>query len=214
MLHEVSARTLVPVTIATVTSSYVGRLVFGNHPSFVIPAASHAGHRSHRLARAALLSGAGSARPAWCPLLISAPSTPSRISSISECRATTTRRHMLGMLGVGIIMYVLLLATGHYYVEGVGLRHDSRRALGKAVLVPAGAVRSEAADHVADARLGRLGRCVLSRAVHGRHAGRRVWDGRCNTLFPGLPVDPVAFAVAGMAGVVGGSTGRPWPPSS
>ncbi|HWC88523.1 MAG TPA: chloride channel protein, partial [Pirellulales bacterium] len=37
MLHEVSARTLVPVTIATVTASYVGRLVFGNHPSFVIP---------------------------------------------------------------------------------------------------------------------------------------------------------------------------------
>src|SRR6516165_7856073 len=37
MLHEVSARTLVPVTIATVTASYVGRLCFGDHPSFIIP---------------------------------------------------------------------------------------------------------------------------------------------------------------------------------
>ena len=37
ILHEVSARTLVPVTIATVTASYLGRLVFGDHPSFVIP---------------------------------------------------------------------------------------------------------------------------------------------------------------------------------
>ena len=38
MLHEVSARTLVPVAIATVTASYIGRLFFGSHPSFVIPA--------------------------------------------------------------------------------------------------------------------------------------------------------------------------------
>src|SRR5271170_7755051 len=38
ILHEVSARTLVPVTIATATASYVGRLFFGSHPSFVIPA--------------------------------------------------------------------------------------------------------------------------------------------------------------------------------
>src|SRR5262245_26256549 len=37
MLHEVSARTLIPVTIATATASYVGRLCFGDHPSFIIP---------------------------------------------------------------------------------------------------------------------------------------------------------------------------------
>ncbi len=38
MLHEVSARTLVPVVIATATASYIGQLVFGSQPSFAIPA--------------------------------------------------------------------------------------------------------------------------------------------------------------------------------
>jgi CIC family chloride channel protein len=38
MLHEVSARTLIPLAIATATATYVGRLAFGPYASFVIPA--------------------------------------------------------------------------------------------------------------------------------------------------------------------------------
>lgn len=37
-MHEVSARTLVPVAISTATATYIGRLFFGPHPSFLIPA--------------------------------------------------------------------------------------------------------------------------------------------------------------------------------
>jgi CIC family chloride channel protein len=37
MMHEVSARTLVPVAICTATATYIGQLFFGPHPSFVIP---------------------------------------------------------------------------------------------------------------------------------------------------------------------------------
>ena len=35
MLHEVSARTLIPVAISTATATYVGRIIFGSYPSFV-----------------------------------------------------------------------------------------------------------------------------------------------------------------------------------
>lgn len=38
ILHEVSVRTLVPVFIATATSTYLGQVFFGTHPAFMIPA--------------------------------------------------------------------------------------------------------------------------------------------------------------------------------
>ena len=38
MLHEVSVRTLVPVTISAATATYIGRIFFGPYPSFVISA--------------------------------------------------------------------------------------------------------------------------------------------------------------------------------
>jgi CIC family chloride channel protein len=38
ILHEISVRTLVPVVISTATAAYVGRIFFGDHPSFFIPA--------------------------------------------------------------------------------------------------------------------------------------------------------------------------------
>ena len=37
-MHEVSARTLIPVVISTVTATYIGQYFFGTHPSLVIPA--------------------------------------------------------------------------------------------------------------------------------------------------------------------------------
>ena len=61
ILHEVSARTLVPVTIATVTAAYIGRLIFGSHPSFVIPALEVPDPHYHRTARPAALPRPGRA---------------------------------------------------------------------------------------------------------------------------------------------------------
>lgn len=37
LLVEISARTLIPVMIATGTASLIGRVFFGDHPSFVVP---------------------------------------------------------------------------------------------------------------------------------------------------------------------------------
>ncbi len=38
LMQEVSARTLMPVVISAATATYIGRIFFGAHPSFVIPA--------------------------------------------------------------------------------------------------------------------------------------------------------------------------------
>jgi CIC family chloride channel protein len=38
LLQEVSVKTLVPVAVSTVTTTYIGQIFIGAHPSFVIPA--------------------------------------------------------------------------------------------------------------------------------------------------------------------------------
>ncbi len=119
MLHEVSARTLVPVTIATATASYVGRLFFGSHPSFVIPASEMP--YFHHTDPFVLIFYVGLG-------LLTGLVSVVYIRSIyafedffdRRVRGSYYLRHMLGMLSVGVIMYAVLRFTGHYHIQGVG----------------------------------------------------------------------------------------------
>ena len=135
MLHEVSARTLVPVTIATVTASYIGRLVL-RQPSVVCDPG-----RSRRPTSIPPTRSSCSSTPAWA---CSRAWSPSTLHPLDLCLRGFLRqpdhgnyyvRHMLGMLLVGVIMYVLLLTTGHYHVEGVGYATVQDVLSGQAVLV-------------------------------------------------------------------------------
>ncbi len=60
VLHEVGVRTLVPVAVATASATYVGRIFFGTHPSFVIPALETLDF--HRTSVVALLAYVGPGR--------------------------------------------------------------------------------------------------------------------------------------------------------
>ncbi len=119
MMHEVSVRTLVPVAISTATATYVGRMFFGPHPSFVIP-----GFETpyfHLTDPAVLLTYVG------LGILMGLVSAL-YIKSIygfedffeKRVKGGYYVRHMSGMLVVGVMMYVLFRLFGHYYVEGVG----------------------------------------------------------------------------------------------
>jgi CIC family chloride channel protein len=206
LLHEVSARTLVPVTIATVTASYVGRLFFGSHPSFVIPAIET--HYFHHHTNPFVLTcyvGLG---------LIMGLVSVVYIRSIYVCEDFFEKRvpgnyyvrHLLGMLLVGIIMYVLLLTSGYYHVQGVGYATVQDVLSGDIywsllvlfvlkLLVTSLTLGSGASGGVFSPAL------YLGATLGG------VYGLVLHQFFPGLPIHPVAFAVAGMAAVVGGSTG-------
>jgi chloride channel protein, CIC family len=119
IMPEFSARTLVPVVTATATATYIGRLFFGPHPSFFIPALELTFFRLTNpivlLAYAALGAITG---------LVSALF----ISSIYGFQHFFEHRvkggyyvqHAAGMLMVGLMLYVFMSRFGHYYVEGVG----------------------------------------------------------------------------------------------
>jgi CIC family chloride channel protein len=117
LMHEVSVRTLVPVALSTATATYVGRFLLGGHPAFEVPAL-----RMPVASKLALL-------PAYVVLGgIMAVTSAVFIRALYgaedffEGRIPKREylRHVIGMLGVGVMAVTFVRLTGHYYVEGVG----------------------------------------------------------------------------------------------
>lgn len=117
-------------------------------------------------------------------------------------------RHMSGMLLVGIMLYLLMTTTGHYYIEGVGystiqdilLRTFSSIRL--LLLLFALKLLATSLTLGSGASGGIFSPALYLGATLGAAYGLILQQ-----LFPGLVITPAAFAVAGMAGVVGGVTG-------
>jgi CIC family chloride channel protein len=117
MMPEVSVETFLPVAIATGTATFVGRWFLGDAPAFHVPPLQAMAVDSSALLVLVLfavlgaLSGIGAA--AFIRGLHLAEDLFDRIKS-------RYLRHMLGMLIVGVLMYLLLRTLGQYYVDGVG----------------------------------------------------------------------------------------------
>jgi CIC family chloride channel protein len=117
MMPEVSVETFLPVAIATGTATFVGRWFFGDAPAFIVPPLQAMAVDANALLVLALfaLLGAlsGVAAAAFIRGLHLAEDLFDRIKS-------RYLRHMLGMLILGVLMYLLLRTLGQYFVDGVG----------------------------------------------------------------------------------------------
>jgi CIC family chloride channel protein len=117
MLPEVSVETFLPVAIATGTATFVGRWFFGDAPAFHVPPL-----QAMAIDPSALL----------VLVLFAVLGTLTGISAAGFMRGLHWAedlfdrirfrylRHMLGMLLVGVLMYLLFRTLGQYYIDGVG----------------------------------------------------------------------------------------------
>jgi CIC family chloride channel protein len=207
IMPEFSARTLVPVVTATATATYVGRLFFGPHPSFFIPALEMTFFRLTNpvvlLAYAALGAITG---------LVSALF----ISSIYGFQHFFEHRvkggyyiqHAAGMLMVGLMMYAFMSRFGHYYLEGVGyatiqdVLASVQFPLYLLILLFAGKLLATSLTLGSGASGGIFSPALFLGATAGAAYGVVL-----HRLFPALDIAVPAFAVVGMGGVVAGTTG-------
>ena len=118
MLPEISVNTFLPVALATGTATYVGRLFFGTAPAFLVPRdlmplGVQATSVATLLLYAVLGVVIGVAAAGFIRGLHLFEDAFDRIQG-------RYRRHALGMLLVGVMIYLMHLFAGHYYVEGVG----------------------------------------------------------------------------------------------
>jgi CIC family chloride channel protein len=207
LLQEVSVMTLVPVAITTITATYVGQLFFGVHPSFVIPELQQP--YFHPLnpwllgPYAALGVFTGLASTVYIHSLYAVEDLFERQRVISPYL-----RHSIGMLAVGGIMYSLLLGTGHYYVEGVGYATVQDILTGNMRAIHLLVLLFFLKLLVTSLTLGSGGSGgIFSPSIFLGAAAGEAFGVILRHLFPSLPVSPSAFAVAGMAGMLGGATG-------
>ncbi len=207
MLQEVSVRTLVPVTLGTAMATMVGRWAFGDHPSFIIPASDSSYYSiAHPLSLINyVLLGIMTGYLSYV-----------FIKSIYGFEDLFEKwfprkpyvRHMVGMLSLGILMYILLRTEGHYYIQGVGYASIqdilSSRSLPIYLLALLLILKLIATSLTLGS--GASGGVFSPGLFMGVMLGD-LYGEILLKLFPNLHINPVDFGVAAMAGVIGGSTG-------
>jgi len=213
MMPVVSPASLLYVALACVTATYVGQSFFGVFPAFNVPAL-------------AIVEGPGvpAAALPWFVLLglllgVVAWAMTRGIYWFEDLfdamPGNYYTRHMSGMLLVGLIIYGFMTLSqplfgqpNHYYVQGVGyatimdILSEDLTAVGFLLLLGAAkllvtclTLGSGASGGVFSPSLflgAALGGCVGSAIMH---------------MLPGLGATPAHFAYAGMAAMVGGTTG-------
>ena len=207
LLHEVSVRTLVPVALATATATYLGQLFFGPHPSFVIPSfeTPYFELTNPWLLFAYLGLGllAGLASALYIRTIYGFEDFFNR-----RFRRRPYLRHAVGMALVGAIFVLLARFTGHYYTQGVGyaavqdVLMGSLNGWGFLLLLFALKLVSTGLTLGSGASGGIFSPGLFIGATLGGAYGLILAQ-----VFPALNISPPAFAVAGMAGLIGGATG-------
>lgn len=199
LLHEISVRTLVPVALTTTTATYVGRFLFGNQPAFPIPKVVPSESLAALPGYVALGCVTALASVLFIRALYGAEDVFERVAP-----ERPYLRHAVGMLGVGGIFTAMLYWRGHYYVQGVGYATivDLFNAPPSIQFLAALFAMKLVATSLtlgSGASGGIFSPSLFMGATLGGAFGAIV------SLM--LPVDPMVFVLAGMAGMVAGATG-------
>jgi CIC family chloride channel protein len=204
MMPEVSSRTFLPVALATGTATFIGRLFLGLRPAFDVPSPfliDRPSSVSLLLLYAALGAVTGVAATGFI-----------RGLHFSEERFERVRnpylRHALGMTIVGIVIYGFLAGTGHYHVEGVGYATIQEVLLGGLALAPVLILlcTGKLIATILSLGSGSSGGIFSPSLFMGATLGG-AFGAVANYFLPGHGISVAAFAMVGMAAMVGGGTG-------
>ena len=210
ILVEVSMRTLVPVAIATAIASYIGRVALGGYPSFVIPELQtldfHPIDPWALLAFLGLGCVVGLVSMVFIRVIYGAEDFFDK-----RIGGSYYRKHLLGMLIIGLLLYGLMAAFGHYYIEGVGYA-TVQDTLSGVFVNP-----SDVAFLLLLLVLKLLATAItLGSGASGGVFSPSLFIGATlgaayaivlHAIFPALALSVPAFAVVGMASMVGSATG-------
>ncbi|MDE2111408.1 MAG: chloride channel protein [Alphaproteobacteria bacterium] len=205
MMPEVSVRTFLPVALATGTATFVARLFLGLRPAFEVPSKLFLSNQPASLDAILLYVLLGG---------IVGVAATGFIRGLHETDKFFERvrnpylRHAAGMTIVGVMMYAFLLGSGHYHVDGVGYSTVQDILLGGMAAAPFMIVLfvSKLAATVLSLGSGSSGGIFSPSLFMGATLGG-AFGAVAHMLFPLPDITIAAFAMVGMAAMVGGATG-------
>ena len=207
MLPEFSSRTLLPVVLATGTATYVGRLAFGMAPAFLVAAHERPDvfvPLSVDMLPLYVIFGLVAGVAAWMFVKVLYRTE----DFFDDWTANPYLKNVVGMLSLGILMYVMLLTTGQYHTESVGYATIEAVLTGQ-LAAPAFLMLLFFLKMIATSvslGAGASGGVFSPSLFLGATLGG-AFGGVLDLMFPHLGFHPVTFALIGMAGIVGASTG-------
>ncbi len=207
MLPEFSARTFLPVVLATGTATYVGRLMFGNEPAFLVasytlpdPFVPLSVDTLPLYALLGVLCGVAAWLFIWflhwCE------------DRFAEIPLNDYLRNVIGMLFIGVLFYLLQRYTGMYHTAGVGyatiqaILAGGITAAGLLTFLFVAKLVATSVSLAAGASGGIFSPSLFMGATLGGAFGALL-----AAIWPSLGFSPITFALVGMAGIVGGGTG-------
>ncbi len=205
MMPEVSTRTFLPVALATGTATFIGRIFFGAQSAFNVPSVGMLSTQPSEIYVLILYSllgvAAGIGATGFIRGLHFAEQQFERI-------ANPYLRHALGMTIVGAMMYAFLVYSGHYAIEGVGYSTIEDVLLGSVGAAPFLLLLCAAKLVATSLSLGSgsSGGIFSPSLFMGATLGG-AFGVLAHTLFPAAGISVPAFAMVGMAAMVGGGTG-------
>ncbi|CAB3962533.1 chloride channel protein [Burkholderia aenigmatica] len=206
MMPEISVNTFLPVALATGTATFVGRLFFGSAPAFLVPAQLGAiPDRPGSVLTLLLYAVLGIVTGTGAAMLTHGLHVA---EDIFERIPGRYARHALGMLLVGVTIYLLMRFAGHYYVEGVGyatIQALLYGQLGGGLFLITLALCKTLATSISLGSGSSGG--VFSPSLFIGAALGAAFAASVQTVLPAAPVSAPAFAMVGMGAMVGGGTG-------
>jgi CIC family chloride channel protein len=206
LLVSVNFRNLLPVGLATVVASYIGRALIGTHPAFDFQGLQIADFHLTSPWLLLLFVPFGVLIGLVATLFIRGLYwAEDRFDSMPGNAYT---RHVSGMAVVGVMIYLVQRQTGHYYVQGVGyatIMDLITGVLTDPVLLASLFVLKLLATGLTLGSGGSGG--VFSPTLFLGATAGGIFGFAVQRIFPGLPVQSAAFVIAGMAASIGASTG-------
>ena len=207
MLPEFTARTLLPLVLATGTATYMGRLAFGMEPAFLVATYERPElfvPLSVDMLPLYVLFGliAGVAATLFVKVLYWTEDL------FDDLKVNDYLKNIIAMTTLGVLFYALLRSTGMYHTQGVGyatiqlILTGQITAPGFLMLLFVLKMAATSISLGGGASGGVFSPSLFLGAALGASFGALL-----NMAFPFLAFNTVTFALIGMAAIVGGSTG-------